>query len=277
MRLVRVTNTGAAFGMLQGQTFFLTVTNASSVSAPSFCIIYTRPWIIAILRIALGLQLAGAIGNPSRPTARRRSDRFHPVAALAGLQRRRLLDYGRRGRHRRLPHPQRHDMAEERDLTEQSSRLAVQGEDGKRLDVFIAARCPGISRSQARRLIDEGLATVNRRPARASHLVRAGDMIDVRVSPSEAPAPRPEAIPLRILYEDGDILVVDKPAGQNCPSLRRPDRPYPGECLACPLHRPRGRRRASSGPASFIAWTRTPPACSSSPRTTAPTPACRGN
>jgi 23S rRNA pseudouridine1911/1915/1917 synthase len=104
-------------------------------------------------------------------------------------------------------------MAEERDLTEQSSRLAVQGEDGKRLDVFIAARCLGISRSQARRLIDEGLATVNRRPARASYLVRAGDMIDIRVSPSEAPAPRPEAIPLRILYEDGDILVVDKPAG----------------------------------------------------------------
>ncbi|MGA2284709.1 MAG: RluA family pseudouridine synthase [Dehalococcoidia bacterium] len=104
-------------------------------------------------------------------------------------------------------------MAEERDLTEQSFHLAVQGDDGKRLDVFIAARCPGVSRSQARRLVDEGLATVNGRPARASYAIRAGDVIDVRVPPSEAPAPRPEAIPLSIIYEDSDILVVDKPAG----------------------------------------------------------------
>ncbi len=104
-------------------------------------------------------------------------------------------------------------MAEERDLTEQSFRLAVQGEDGKRLDVFIAARCPGLSRSQARRLIEEGLATVNGRRARPSYALRPADVVDVRVRASESTAPQPEAIPLRIIYEDSDILVVDKPAG----------------------------------------------------------------
>ncbi|MGD0115671.1 MAG: RluA family pseudouridine synthase [Dehalococcoidia bacterium] len=104
-------------------------------------------------------------------------------------------------------------MAEERDLTEQSVRLAVRGEDGKRLDVFIAARCPDISRSQARRLIDEGLAAVNGRPVRASYALRPNDFVDVRVPAPEPGAPQPEGISLRIIYEDSDIVVIDKPAG----------------------------------------------------------------
>jgi 23S rRNA pseudouridine1911/1915/1917 synthase len=104
-------------------------------------------------------------------------------------------------------------MAGEEDLTEQNFRLAVQGEDGKRLDVFIAARCPGVSRSQARRLVEEGLATVNGRPARPSYALRPADVVDVRVPAPEPLTLPPESIPLRIIYEDGDILVVDKPAG----------------------------------------------------------------
>ncbi len=104
-------------------------------------------------------------------------------------------------------------MEEDRDLREQSFRLSVQGEDGERLDVFIAARCPRISRSQARRLIDEGLATVDGRPVKASYPVRDGEIVDVRVPAVDDAAPQPEAIPLRVIYEDKDVLVVDKPAG----------------------------------------------------------------
>ncbi len=64
VRIVRVTNTGAAFGMLQGQTFFLTVTTLLGLGAILLYYLYP-PMDNRILRIALGLQLGGAIGNLS--------------------------------------------------------------------------------------------------------------------------------------------------------------------------------------------------------------------
>ncbi|MGA2284708.1 MAG: signal peptidase II [Dehalococcoidia bacterium] len=64
VRIVRVTNTGAAFGMLQGQTFFLTVTTLLGLGAILLYYLYP-PMDNRILRIALGLQLGGAVGNLS--------------------------------------------------------------------------------------------------------------------------------------------------------------------------------------------------------------------
>ncbi len=64
MRLVRVSNTGAAFGMLQGQTFFLTVTTLLGLGAILLYYLYP-PMDNRVLRMALGLQLGGAIGNLS--------------------------------------------------------------------------------------------------------------------------------------------------------------------------------------------------------------------
>ncbi len=64
MRIVRVTNTGAAFGMFQGQTYFLTVTTLLGLGAILLYYLYP-PMDNRILRIALGLQLGGAIGNLS--------------------------------------------------------------------------------------------------------------------------------------------------------------------------------------------------------------------
>jgi len=64
VRIVRVTNTGAAFGMLQGQTFFLTVTTLLGLGAILLYYLYP-PMDNRILRVALGLQLGGAIGNLS--------------------------------------------------------------------------------------------------------------------------------------------------------------------------------------------------------------------
>ena len=84
---------------------------------------------------------------------------------------------------------------------------------GERLDTFIARRCPELSRSQARRLIDEGLVSVNGRQAKPSEGVTAGLSVNVTIPPPETIELAPEAIPLTIIYQDGDILVLDKPAG----------------------------------------------------------------
>jgi signal peptidase II len=64
VRIVHVTNTGAAFGMLQGQTFFLTVTTLLGLVAILLYYLYP-PMDNRVLRVALGLQLGGAMGNLS--------------------------------------------------------------------------------------------------------------------------------------------------------------------------------------------------------------------
>ena len=84
---------------------------------------------------------------------------------------------------------------------------------GQRLDVY-AATLPGIvSRTMAQRLIEGGDLTVDGRSARPSLRLAGGERIAYSVTPPEPAAAEPEAIPLEILYEDDDLLVVDKPRG----------------------------------------------------------------
>jgi 23S rRNA pseudouridine1911/1915/1917 synthase len=85
--------------------------------------------------------------------------------------------------------------------------------DGTRLDVFLTSVLPHHSRSQVQRLIKEGHVLVAGREAKANQLVKTGQPIAVDVPEPVDPAPRPEALPLPILYQDADLIVVDKPAG----------------------------------------------------------------
>ena len=94
-------------------------------------------------------------------------------------------------------------------------RVAVDAaQAGGRLDAVIAASVAELSRAAVQRLIDLGRVTVGGAVAdKAGARVKAGDAIEVRVP---APAPleaQPEDIPLAILYEDSEIIVIDKPAG----------------------------------------------------------------
>lgn len=84
---------------------------------------------------------------------------------------------------------------------------------GERLDSFLARRCPELSRSRARRLIDEGLVTMAGRPCRPAQRVVAGAEISVCIPPPAETDLAPEPIPLTIVYQDANIIVVDKPAG----------------------------------------------------------------
>ena len=85
--------------------------------------------------------------------------------------------------------------------------------DGSRLDVFLTSVLSGQSRSQIQRLIKDGSVRVGGRPAKANQPVKTGQEIAVDIPAPVDPAPRPEALPLEILYQDRDLIVVDKPAG----------------------------------------------------------------
>ena len=85
---------------------------------------------------------------------------------------------------------------------------------GERLDAAIAARVDELSRAHVQRLIEDGFVRVNgAAAAKPGARVRAGDIIDVTVPPPEPLEVVAEPIPLAILYEDADIIVIDKPAG----------------------------------------------------------------
>ncbi|HXW26818.1 MAG TPA: RluA family pseudouridine synthase [Xanthobacteraceae bacterium] len=87
-------------------------------------------------------------------------------------------------------------------------------EAGERLDRVLAARIPGLSRSRLKTLVLDGRVALAGRTIRdPGHRVNAGDTIVVEV-PTAAPArPGPEAIALNVVYEDADLIVIDKPAG----------------------------------------------------------------
>ena len=84
---------------------------------------------------------------------------------------------------------------------------------GERLDKFVGDKCPELSRTQAQKLISEGFITVNSLIAKPSYRLNAGDEIKVVIPPTPPSPLSPEEIPLDIIYEDNDLLVVDKPAG----------------------------------------------------------------
>ncbi len=89
----------------------------------------------------------------------------------------------------------------------------VASREGERLDLFVAHQRPELSRSHVQRLIAQGFVTVNGAPAKAGVRLSPGDRVEVLVPPPEPLEPLPESIPLSVVYEDDDLLVVDKPAG----------------------------------------------------------------
>jgi len=89
----------------------------------------------------------------------------------------------------------------------------VADKSGTRLDKFVVEKCPELSRTHAQKLIGDGYITVNGHVAKASLKLSAGDRVDIVILPTPPSPLSPEAIPLNIIYEDDDLLVVGKPAG----------------------------------------------------------------
>jgi 23S rRNA pseudouridine1911/1915/1917 synthase len=85
---------------------------------------------------------------------------------------------------------------------------------GERLDRLLAARIEGVSRTRLKTLIMEGQVTIGGGTIRdPGYRVNAGDAIAVRIPPAEPADPQGEAIPLTVVYEDADLVVIDKPRG----------------------------------------------------------------
>ncbi len=97
--------------------------------------------------------------------------------------------------------------------TQQKVSLTIQEQDvGFRLDVFLNQKFPGYSRSYFYRLIKNRYVLVNNQPTKSGYLLRIGDVVQVHFKQVETeliPAP----IPIEIVYEDADVIVINKPAG----------------------------------------------------------------
>ena len=85
--------------------------------------------------------------------------------------------------------------------------------DGIRLDRFLASVLPGQSRSRIQRLIKNGQVQVAGRDAKANQPVKEGQQVTVDIPEPVDPEPAAEALPLEVVYQDRDVIVVDKPAG----------------------------------------------------------------
>ena len=86
-------------------------------------------------------------------------------------------------------------------------------DSGTRLDRFVAAHCPDLSRSRVRELIESALVLVNGRPAKPSQRLKGSEHVTVRPEPRAPVKAAAESIPLDVLYEDDDVVVVNKAAG----------------------------------------------------------------
>ncbi len=126
-----------------------------------------------------------------------------------------------------------------------SSSSPMRGRWGKRADRFLADAIGSVSRSRVKSLIVEGHVTRNGAMlVEPAEPVRAGCALRAARSPPPTPAtPLPQAIPFAILYEDDDLIVLDKPAGPRRASGARQRGRHAGQRAARPLRRQPGRDR----------------------------------
>jgi 23S rRNA pseudouridine1911/1915/1917 synthase len=93
------------------------------------------------------------------------------------------------------------------------STIVSKDNDGVRLDQFLSQTDLGLSRSQAKKWIEEGIIRLNQKAAKPSVHVKAQDRVSGTILEPEPLSLEPEPLPLTVLHEDPSIIVIDKPAG----------------------------------------------------------------
>jgi 23S rRNA pseudouridine1911/1915/1917 synthase len=91
--------------------------------------------------------------------------------------------------------------------------ILISEESGIRLDKWLSEQIEELSRAYIQKLIDEGQVLLNGKPAKASAKVNIDDQVELEIPKSTVPDIVPEDIPLDIVYEDSDVIVVNKPKG----------------------------------------------------------------
>lgn len=116
-------------------------------------------------------------------------------------------------------------------MNDQVEHLVETG--GERLDVFLAEQSPDLSRSRIRKLIDDGYVTVDGRPGKPSTRLDVGQTITLELPPTSPTELRPWDVPLSVIFEDEDLIVIDKPAGMTVhPAPGNEDRTLANAVLA---------------------------------------------
>jgi 23S rRNA pseudouridine1911/1915/1917 synthase len=99
-------------------------------------------------------------------------------------------------------------------MSERSETFTIeQSLPGERLDKFLGARYAAVSRGTIQRLIEEGHIQIDQRKVKPTHQPRAGEVVSVHWPEARPAEAQPEEIPLDILYEDQDLLVLNKASG----------------------------------------------------------------
>ena len=111
------------------------------------------------------------------------------------------------------PHPDPLPSRERESRATEARFTVGEADAGVRVDTFVQARDAYFSRSRAAALAREGRVTVNGHPVKPSAIVRGGDLVVVVVPPPSPLELEPQNIPVGIVYENEQLVVVDKPAG----------------------------------------------------------------
>ena len=106
-------------------------------------------------------------------------------------------------------------------------------ESGIRIDRYLAEKDSGLSRSFIQKLLKDGKITVGDKAAKSNYKVRENDRIHLEIPDSSEPDIVPEDIPLDILYEDEDVLIVNKPKGMVVHPAAGHDKDTTGALLVC--------------------------------------------
>ncbi|MCC6353401.1 MAG: RluA family pseudouridine synthase [Verrucomicrobiae bacterium] len=113
-----------------------------------------------------------------------------------------------------------------------------------RLDAWLAIRCPDLSRARLQKLIKEGRVRIGGAAAKPASRVRAGEAIEVEIPPPEPADVLPEEIPLDVIFEDEELLAINKPPGL----VAHPAPGHPsGTLVNAVLHHCRGRLSGIGG------------------------------
>ena len=84
---------------------------------------------------------------------------------------------------------------------------------GERADAALARLCPDLTRSAAQKLLESGAVTCNGRPVKKNEKLQAGNVLELELPQVQEVDLQPENIPLDVVYEDGDVIVINKPKG----------------------------------------------------------------
>ena len=100
------------------------------------------------------------------------------------------------------------EIPEEKNVTQIPEEFA-----GQRADVFLSSVLSGQSRSSIKKHIERGNILIDRKPFKPSKIVSGGESLIIAIPPPDPPGVEAEEIDVEVVYEDGDLIVVDKPAG----------------------------------------------------------------